>query len=324
MGTVISGAGGKAAKARAAATRTNGSFVLQPRDQLLGRLAAQFLVFRMDPGQGPQARRAQHLVVALGVGADRRFGVLGNLPQFAEHERGGRAGVLIAQQGRNLRHGRRGGLAERAQREHGLAANLRLLVLQLLGNRRNRVFGRGANIAEDDQGPKGGLVVLQGFDQPGHGLDAAFRDGVQNPPADGRIGILQQLGADRDHHFRAGVNGPDGPHGGAANGLVGVFQQLGQGRHGILGGGADRPQGQRRVGADLGRLVFEQFFDRLDGLGRLLAAGPQLVEGLHLVGLFVRLQVLGHERRDRRLVGVKLANRPGSGSRRQSESKSYI
>ena len=189
--------------------------------------------------------------------------------------------MLIAQQGGNLRHGRRCGLAKRAQGEHGLAANLRLLVLQLLGDRRNRVFGRGANVAEDDQGPVGGLVVLQGLDQAGHGLDAAFRNGVQNPPADGRIGILQQLDADGESSLSGRGEWPRWPATAVRRTrLVGVFQQLGQGRHGILGGGADRPQGQRRMGADLGRFVFEQVFDRLDGLGRLFAAARQLVERL--------------------------------------------
>ncbi len=211
--------------------------------------------------------------------------------------------MLIAQQGGNLRHGRGCGLAKCAQGEHGLAANLRLLVLQLLGDRRNGIFGRGANVAEDEQGPKGGLVVLQGFDQRRHGLGAALRNGVQNPPADGRIGILQQLGAKGNHHFRAGVNGPHGPQHSAADAIVGVFQHLGQGRHGILGGGADRRQGQGRVGADLGRFVFEQIFDLLCGLGRLAAVGGQRVEHLHLGRLVGILRVF----RGRRVFRARVA-----------------
>ena len=179
MGAVISGAGGKAAKARAAATRTNGSLSFSR--------ATSFSVVsrRSSLSSGWTRARAQRLVVLsiasslLALARIVASASLGICPSCAEHERGGRAGVLIAQQGRDLRHGRRGGLAHRAQGEHGLAANLRPLVLELLRDRRNRIFGRGADVAEDDQGPEGGLVVLQGFDQRGHGLDAAFRNGVR-------------------------------------------------------------------------------------------------------------------------------------------------
>ena len=264
MGTVISGAGGKAANARAAATRTKGSLSFSRATSTLGRLAAEFLVFRMNPGQGPKARRAQHFVA-------RSWHWRGPSPRHPWESAPVRRArtwppcAACSSPSRAAICGTAGTAASPnapsvSTASRRISGFLSFSFSVIAGN---RVLGRGANVAKDDQRPEGDLIVLQGFDQTGHGLDAAFRDGGENPHADGRIGILQQLDADRDHDLRAGVNGPDGPQGSAANRCVRVFQQFGQSRHGILGRGADRTQGQRRVGADLGRLVFEQGFDRL-------------------------------------------------------------
>ena len=272
MGTVISGAGGKAAKARAAATRTNGflSFSRATSFSVVSR--------RSSLSSGWTRARAQRLAV---------LSMRSSLLALARTVASASLGICPVRRARTWRPCAACSSLSRAAicGTAGAAASPNAPSVSTASRRISGFlsfsFSVIAGIASLAAGPmsrrmsraqKAALSSFRASISAGHGLDAALRDGVQNPPADGRIGILQQLGANRDHHLRAGVNGHDGPHGGAADGLVGVFHQLGQGRHGILGGGADRAQGQRRMGADLGRLVFEQLFDRLDGLGRLSAA----------------------------------------------------
>src|SRR6185295_12289118 len=76
-----------------------GVVFLQALDQPRGGFHAQLLVLRMHAGQRPQADGAQQLIFSFGLGANFRFGGVGNGADLPERERGGGAGVLVVEQG---------------------------------------------------------------------------------------------------------------------------------------------------------------------------------------------------------------------------------
>ena len=123
------------------------------------------------------------LIVALGVGADGGFGTAGIWPSSPRTKVAGGAGVFVAQGGGDLGNGRNRRLVHGPQGEDHLAADLRPRVLEPLDQCGNRILGGRPDLPQYEARPVGRLVVLQGFDQPGHGLRARFGDRVEDANA---------------------------------------------------------------------------------------------------------------------------------------------
>ena len=211
---------------------------------------------------------------------------------------------LVAQGRGDLLNHRDRRVFHRRQRENGLPADLRPgILLQFLSQRGHGCRGSGPDLAQRQTRPivVGRAVVLQGLDQPRHGLGAGLGDRVENAEPDARVRIFQELDAQRHGDLRSRADVHHRLDRLAADRLVGVLQQVDQGGNGRLGRRADRAQRPGGVGADLGRAVFEQFRQRGDGLRGLRAPLAQLVDGLQPDRLVGRLQV-GHQR-GQRLIG---------------------
>ncbi len=143
-----------------------------------------------------------------------------------------------------------------ARAKHGLAADLRPGVLQFSRQGGDRLLGLRPDVPQHDAGPIGGLVVLQGFDQGGHGLRARLGHGLEDPHPHARIGIVHELHEQRHGHLGSRPDVGQRPDGLAADGHVGVAQQVDQAGGGRLGRRADLAQRRGGMGADRRRRVF--------------------------------------------------------------------
>ena len=188
----------------------------------------------MNAGHGPEARDAQHLVVALDVAADDRLGVGGNPADAAQRVSGRRASVLIAQGRGNLWDRRHRRLFHRRQREDGLAADFGKRILQFLRQCGHGVLGGRAHIPQHEARPVRRLIVLQGHDQAGHGLGARLGNRIEDANLHPRVRILEQFDAQGYGDLRPRVNMQHCLDDLTADRFIGVLDQFRQGGNGRL------------------------------------------------------------------------------------------
>jgi len=164
----------------------------QPLDQPPRGVATQLLILGMDSGQGPQAGRAKHGVVALGIRSHYGFDLDGNPTDAPHGVGGGRAGVRVLQRGGDRRHGLQGGLVHGGQRQNRLAADFRTRVLHLFDQRRHGVFRRGAYLAQRQTLAEVGPRIIQCGNQAGDRRGAQLADGIERAKPHAHVRVVQQ------------------------------------------------------------------------------------------------------------------------------------